>query len=275
MTFKSTIYLGLLAMVSLSCGNADTVNDDPLFGMVTPPTIVAPYKRLMKEVETANGVISREKNFVYEDKKLVGINTSDNSFSEVITYTEDLITKVVKKENFIANTITTTSLFVYNTAKVVTHIDITQTIEDVSSVNTYYGTTDLTYTGNKLTKAVTNYKLLGNNGVFTPTLTVTSEWTYMNGNVVDCTKTTHDYIANITGTVVTSYANYDTKKSLYNALPFQYNFYSQLSEGLSTNNPRSVTDPSGTTNYTYGYDGDSPLSRSNGTKTTQFQYSVF
>ena len=274
MKLKTVLFLGLAATSAWSCKTDETGNDDPLFGMETSPYIVAPYKRLMKEVEMVNGVVVNEKTYNYSDKKLTSISTTDNSFSESISYTGDLINKIVKKENSIGNIITTTSNFVYNSADVVTKLDLTQSINDGTTVTNYVGTTDFVYTNAKLTKATTNFKKLSN-GIFTPTLSIVTEWTYQNGDVIESTKTTHDYIANLTGTVTTTLSNYDSKKSLYNALPFQYNFYSQVNEGLSTHNPRVVTDPSGTTNYSYGYDADSPLSRSNGNRTTQFQYTVF
>lgn len=275
MKVTKIIFYSLLVAMTAACRGEDIAsNADPLYGMETPSTIVAPYKRIAQEVDSDNGTIVRTKNYVYENKKLVQVLTSDNSSNEVISYAGEIINKIYKTEVEAGKTTSTTTYFVYNSAKALEQMQHTKSVFDGTFTKNYVGSTNFTYENQKVKKATTTYSEVLSSGGTTPAYTETIEWTYSGNNVVRKEIKKVDAPSNVTTITVETYSNFDSKKSIYGGLPVPYVIYSFSSLGLSQNNPATIVVGGVNTEYTYTYDSDSPLTRTAGNYKTQYQYIV-
>lgn len=213
-------------------------------------------------------------NYNYTGSLLTGVSTSNNSYSETITYSGANISKIVRIQDDNGERETITNDFVYNGS---TLTKINQKTEASGSVITQQTTVFSYDSVGNIAKIVTSTNDAGT----PPTVlfTVTSDFTYSGANI-----STWDNAFSTNSvpviTIKSVFSDYDNYKNAYNTLPKSYCLYAVHEDtdtigiyGLSKNNFKTVIANGQSQQIVYQYDADNyTKSMSSNGVTVQFEY---
>ena len=280
-----TFIFSLLLVISCEPGRAE--NGDLLFGVDgnggNNGTGGTTTTKLLAKVTAPDDVSggSYDINYSYTGNQLTGVTTSNNSFSEVISYTGSNISKIVRIKDDNGQKLTITNDFMY-TGIVLSKID--QKTETGGQIAMRQTTTFTYDVAGNVTKAVTKIT----DAETPPTLlfTITSDFGFAGGNLSkwDFTLETEPMPPITIPPIILNsvLSNYDSAKSAYNTLPKSYCLYAVHEDtdtmgiyGLSKNNVRTFNVSGEIQQISYQYDADNyPTSMTSDGQTVKFEYKI-